>query len=148
MAEKYKEGHFDAGMMENTRRREHQHKPDEGQVLFGSGGHRHGFADEAAEQGKRRYGGGPDHAADRRKGHGFVEPAQIRGPDLAGHVEHGPGGHEQERLVNNVAKGMRHHPVDGQLGADPDAADHKSHLIDQAVGQHPPHIVDDNSIEI
>ena len=34
MAEKYEKGHFDTGMMENTRRREHQHKPDDGQVLL------------------------------------------------------------------------------------------------------------------
>ncbi len=116
-------------------------------MFLGRGGHRHGFAHKTAEQRKRRDGGGSDHAADRCKGHGFVKPAQIRGPDPAGHVEHGPGGHKQQGLVDDVAKGMGHHSVDGQLGADADAAYHKPDLVDQAVGQHPAHVVDDNGIK-
>ena len=147
VAEKNEIRDLDAGVVKHTGGGEHQHQPDDGQVLLGGGGDRHRFADEAAEQGKGGNGGGADHAAHGREGHGFVKPPEVGGPDLPGHVEHRSGGHEQQRLVDDVAEGMGDHPVDGQRRADPDAADHETHLVDQAVGQHPPHVVDDDRVK-
>jgi len=90
---------------------------------------------------------GADHAADCRKRHGFVQPAEVRRPDPAGHVEHRPGGHEQKRFVDDVAEGMGDHPVYGQLGSDPDSAYHKAHLIDEAISQNTSYVVHNNRIE-
>jgi hypothetical protein len=42
---------------------------------------------------------------------------------------------------------MRRRPVDGQLGADADAADHEAELVVEAVGENSPEVVDDHRVE-
>jgi hypothetical protein len=62
-------------------------------------GHDHGFAHEAAEQGKSRDRDRPDDIKDHRQRHGSVETPKLGQLSRSRHVQDGAGPHEEERLV-------------------------------------------------
>jgi hypothetical protein len=134
-------------VVKHAGRGKQQDKPDQPQVLTAGRIHHHGFTDKTAEEREGRNGRRPDDAENAGQRHGPIKPADIRGVDLAGAVHDRAHGHEQEAFEQHIVEGMRHGPVDRQLGADADAADHEAHLVDQAVGQDAPQVVFDHGKE-
>ena len=128
-------------MQEDAGRGDLQNQPGPNVVFVFGGGDDECFADETAGQ---RHAGNrqrADRPEDHREGHRLVETTQLGAFAFAGAEQHGSGGHPQQRLVNNVAKGVRDDAGDGEFGADAHAADHEANLVDDAVGENAAHVV-------
>ena len=147
MGEEREERDLDPRVVEHAGRREEQHQEDHRVALVGRGGEDQRLGDEAAEQGKGGDRGRADDAEGGGPGHGLVEPAQVRAVDVADPMEHRAHRHEQKRLIDDVGEGVRRRAVDGQFGADADAADHEAQLVVEAVGENPPEVVHDHRVE-
>ena len=76
-----------------------------------------------------------------------MQSAQIGGPYFAGHMQNGTCGHKEQCLVDDVTKGVGNDTVDGKLRSYSDTANHKTDLVDEAVGQHAPHIICNHGVE-
>ena len=116
-------------------------------MLFGDGCHGHRFTDKTAEKWESRDRGGADHAAHGGKRHGFMQTAQIGGPYFTGHMQNGTCGHKEQCLVDDVAKGVGNHTIDGKLRSNSDTANHETDLVDEAVGKNPAQIVFNYSVK-
>ncbi len=111
-------------------------------MLIRSGLRDHRLRDEARCQRKGRTRQCADRCTDRRDRHAMKQPAEIGAlAQTAGLIQHRPGRHQQECLVDDVREGVRGGAVQRHLGADTDAGDHEPDLIDDRVRENPAHVV-------
>ena len=141
LLEKHEPRELDAGVEEHARGSGHEQEPHQHETLVRGCRRFQGLADKA---GSEREGGDrqcADDAVDGGDRHGLEQPPEIGALAFPGHVKDAAGGHQQQRLVDDVGKGVGGGTVQGQFRADADGADHETHLVDDAVREDSAHVV-------
>ena len=123
---------------------EHKEHLDDRPPALGGGRDNHRLADEPAEErhtGDRKR---PDRVQHEHQPHAGADPTELGELPLPGRLEGGPGAHEEQRLVENVTKGMRGCTVERACRPDADSRDHIAHLADDVEGEQASDVIFEN----
>ena len=122
-------------MQKRSGRCQREHEEDRRSMVLTGRSDDHGLAHEAAEQRYRRDGEPANHVKTERDRHALVKTTHFTQFSQPGHLEHGAGSHEEQRLIKDVSERVRCCPVGGECRPDSDAANHVTNLADNVVRQ-------------
>ena len=89
---------------------------------------RHGLAHKSTEQRKSGDRKATDHCQPEGNGHIFIQSAQLVEFSCSDNHQGAAHAHIKQRLINNMAKGMRGGAVKGHGGSDSDTGNHVTDL--------------------